>query len=598
MFKLAENQKEKQGKPGYNTKGTTVNYILLSMEAQCLMIMFDFVSQKYGPDAVGSLQYDGMLLSKEIFGDADLPRVIEECEKEIFQKMDGLRVKLEIKKMNEGLAMLPDEIPALPIVYTNGKLIDYTNSGLNQDWLTNMKRDLIGLSEVVYKSWAIDNVVMVSEKRGYVWVEDKALWVNSSVTDIGNRIIDNIEAKLISFLSEVTKFYESQGIVHDDKRSPYFCEEAASMISAVNFNIKSIQKGGNAVALITKRLYTYLKSNDFEKTLGKISHLLAIPDKKVIDLRTGDVRERTKDDNFSAETAIRYDPTLSTEYAEKFMLELAYNDHELKDWLIQFVGYCLTASQDDRRIYVAHGCGRNGKSLFFDNVVNTILGDTFGVSLPDDILFKKSASSTSPERACLIGARFGLISENEENERFNMKHVKRLTGSDRITGRMLFENDFLKITNTAKILVLSNNPIHFNASDQAAIDRFVNIPFDNRFENNPRKKDEVLENIEQFFTLFVKGSVEWHKNKQFPKCKRIDLSTQKMIDEIDNSRRFVDERCQIDDQSFKYDRSQMYKDYTLYIKEENPNDWAEFIIPKKDFIKRIDNRFGEATKIG
>ena len=71
-----------------------------------------------------------------------------------------------------------------------------------------------------------------------------------------------------------------------------------------------------------------------------------------------------------------------------------------------------------------------------------------------------------------------------------------------------------------------------------------------------------------------------------------------MIDEIDNSRRFVDERCQIGDQSFKYDRSQMYKDYTLYIKEENPNDWAEFIIPKKDFIKRIDNRFGEATKIG
>ena len=33
----------------------------------------------------------------------------------------------------------------------------------------------------------------------------------------------------------------------------------------------------------------------------------------------------------------------------------------------------------------------------------------------------------------------------QENERFNSKAVKRLTGGDRITGRMLFENEFLKV---------------------------------------------------------------------------------------------------------------------------------------------------------
>ena len=72
-----------------------------------------------------------------------------------------------------------------------------------------------------------------------------------------------------------------------------------------------------------------------------------------------------------------------------------------------------------------------------------------------------------------------------------------------------------------KIALLSNNPVEFPPDDLAMRDRVVNLPFNARFVDRPRrpnefKKDEALvahleseAGLEEMFAYIVQGAIEY-----------------------------------------------------------------------------------------
>ena len=74
---------------------------------------------------------------------------------------------------------------------------------------------------------------------------------------------------------------------------------------------------------------------------------------------------------------------------------------------------------------------------------------------------------------------------------------------------------------------------------------------------------------------------------------RIKSSTQTMVNSIDNSFTFINEKCTIDRDS-KYLRSDIYRDYIAYMNQ--PENRGEKSISKSEFFKRMTNRFGEPKK--
>lgn len=627
VFKIAEREKIKQAERKgsqkrkfindpdhtvYNVLGTTTNYILLSIEAQCLMIMYDKIKSIYGEEAIGSLQYDGILLSKDKFKKEDLRCVMDICEEEIKNKMDGLTVSLTEKPMDQGFNIEYDSISFLPSLKTKNAKINYKDSGINEKHIQLVSRNNIGLAELALEIWGRDNLVMLSSgDTGFIWNEKTLLWEEKSKDAIENKIIDVLEPHLNSLMFDLITFYNQQSIdYNNDTDEP----EAFSTIKTIKFAINSLQSR-NSISPIYKKMYPELIDDNFiSDKLNSQPDLLPTPDGNVINLRDGSVRKREKTDYFSGTTRVNYNPILDTSFAEKVILEFAtpyrsqnYVPEEngtpeekpevLANWLITLCGYCLTYTQAERQVFVGYGCGKNGKTVLFETILKGILGETFSLTLSDDVLFKKVSGGCTPELRELMGKRFAVSSETNENESFNERQIKRLTGGDQIKGRGLYEKKLFKYFNQAKVIIIANNPISFNVGDKAMLDRVVQIPFDNQFQTNYKFIEEINSKLDIFFTLFVKGAINWYKNGLAPNGKvveRIKSSTQSMVNAIDNSFTFINEKCTIDRDS-KYLRSDIYRDYIAYMNQ--PENRGEKSISKSEFFKRMTNRFGEPKKV-
>ena len=628
MNSIAKKHKEKD----YNIKGTTTNYILLSIENQVLMIIYDYIIEKYGNDSIGSLQYDGLLLSKEIFKSINYinDTLIPSLQNKISSIMDGLNVKLVVKPMDEGLQFDETELKDLPNVLKPNGGINYDDSGLNMNIISNITKSHIGISEILYDVWAKDNLKMINEKVGFYWNDNKKLWLEATYTHLENIAIDVLLPILEIFSNDLAIFYNQNNIIYraihkkgrpkkDDEETGIELNPEASLVwNSVHKTIKILEQRN--ISQSFKKLYTKVLCPEKLAEFDSIPNLLPIENvidengrsliNKVVDLKSGEILDLQKEHLFTKKIKIDYNPSIDISDADKFMTDiskefkenapkdrpLTQDEMDLKAYLIKFCGYCLTGYQNERKIYTGYGKGRNAKTLLFDEILKSLMGD-FSTAIPDEVLFGKKSSSTSPELACLLGERFGINSETNENESFNSRNVKKLCGSDEIKGRRLFENNYFSLKNVAKIMIITNNYIEYNHKDQAMTDRMVQIPFKNVFENNPKFKNDLIETkLPQFLTLFIRGAKLWYE-QGLGTCNALDIAKQDAINNIDPLQNFINSECQVpngetDDKKYRYPRSSFYINYCDFLKERNLKNRYS----KKDVFVYMEKEFGKPIK--
>ena len=97
--KTAIKQKQANGKGDYNIGGTTINYLMTSLENRCLMCIYDVCRME--KIKVASLVYDGIMLYKDGLPN-NLDRVLRRMEEQIFNVLGGCKVQIVEKPMDEG----------------------------------------------------------------------------------------------------------------------------------------------------------------------------------------------------------------------------------------------------------------------------------------------------------------------------------------------------------------------------------------------------------------------------------------------------------------------------------------------------------------
>jgi P4 family phage/plasmid primase-like protien len=146
----------------------------------------------------------------------------------------------------------------------------------------------------------------------------------------------------------------------------------------------------------------------------------------------------------------------------KFMafLEEMQPDPDMRAYLQRVMGYSLTGSVAEQKLWLHDGDGGNGKSVFFDVLAAT--AGSYHQAVPVQTLTLsrgESSSGLSPDVARMKGKRFLTASETKSGHVIDEELVKKLTGGDVIAARGLWQ-EFADFRPTGKIHLGSNHLLH------------------------------------------------------------------------------------------------------------------------------------------
>lgn len=178
---------------------------------------------------------------------------------------------------------------------------------------------------------------------------------------------------------------------------------------------------------------------------------------------------------------VSYDPDAVAPQAEKFLVDVL-PDAELREYVLQALGYSLTGDNDQRAFMMLHGPSGTGKTQFIE-MVQAILGD-YGVTAMADTFHKRNNSGgPTADLHALQGARFISTSETGQETRLDEDLIKRFTGRDQISSRTLHEKPVVW-TPQGVIWFATNHLPKFSSEEDAIWRRVKTIPFTTQFSDD------------------------------------------------------------------------------------------------------------------
>ena len=431
-----------------------------------------------------------------------------------------------------------------------------------------------------------DIVKIVDCKGGYVYNAEKCLYERKDNDHIIYMITDYMD----TFVGNMMKDY----IDTSDKTED---------IIKLGKILKQIRDGHHCDTVF-KLAKSRLTDVEFEAKLNRVKNLLPIRNNQVIDLKTLKVRKRTQEDLFSFEIDVDFiESPEQLNHATKFFSELMKGNQEVTQYLQKVLGYCLTGETDQRSIFIAWGKGSNGKSTMMD-LMKSVMGK-FYVPVDKKVFIKDNSSggSHTAHLIPLINARCAVYSETEDGDKLNAGLIKSLTGGDEISARQLYGTQF-SFRPVAKYVILTNEKVEININDDAMVDRFVYLPFEARFVDNPKngefKRDvnfiESLKSkyLDEIFSWLCIGAYQYYSLNggkiHVPDVLR--AKTNEYISELDTTSQFVEEKCETREDG-KVNRSTLYNTYREWMVENNMN---VKIIKPNDFYKRLEYLGFNSTK--
>ena len=209
---------------------------------------------------------------------------------------------------------------------------------------------------------------------------------------------------------------------------------------------------------------------------------------KLVDLRTGQVRERTRADLVSRSTggvepAAEWDP--SCRWATFLDEALPPDAH---DWLQRVCGYALTGSTREHLLLFVYGPTRTGKGSFM-TALGRATGDYTQNIDPDDLMEKRGAVGEHPAwLADLAGRRFVIADEIRRGAKWNTGRVKALVSGEKRRARLM-RKDFFDVYPQAQVVIAGNHAPAMDSNDTGMASRLRVV----RFDKTPPVKDTKLQ---------------------------------------------------------------------------------------------------------
>jgi P4 family phage/plasmid primase-like protien len=259
----------------------------------------------------------------------------------------------------------------------------------------------------------------------------------------------------------------------------------------------------------------------------------------------------------------------------------------------------LIGKNNNQTFNMYTGGGRNGKSKFVQ-LMSLALGEYKG-TCPITLVTQKRTSigSTSSEIVDLMGKRYVVMQEPNEDDEFNEGILKELTGDDPIQGRALYKNT-VTFYPQFTLALCSNFNLKIKGKDDGIWRRIRKCAFKSVFTENPVSTNpskpyqfKVDQNIDAKFelwkTTFMSMLVEraFVNNGQVKDCQIVMSTSEQYRKDQDQYAEFIQDRIVVDPTG-------SIKEMELY---ETFKEWWKLLhghsMPKgKQLFDYISNTFG------
>jgi putative DNA primase/helicase len=283
----------------------------------------------------------------------------------------------------------------------------------------------------------------------------------------------------------------------------------------------------------------------------------------VVDLRTGSLERHDPSMLMMLQSPVSYDPAAQAPRWMAF-LERCLPDPAVRSYLQRVFGYSITGSMAEQAMFIHHGRGANGKSVFLQ--VATHVTGGYGQTVPrETLLAKGSGGSEHPTSiARMRGKRFLQASETAAGRRLDEETVKGLTGGEQQPARFM-SKDFFDFTPTGKIHFVTNHLPRLTDADSIwrrlhLIGWTVVIP---KEEQDQELAETIIrEESAGVLAWAVQGAVAWHQERlAVPDSMKADLADYRQDQDVLGE--FIDSKLDQDPVAFTAN-SDIYGAYSAW----------------------------------
>jgi putative DNA primase/helicase len=399
-----------------------------------------------------------------------------------------------------------------------------------------------------------DVVKRVSIGEIYYFNPETVLWQEVSMNNLHRPVSFAIEKEIDKL---VVKYSHLVANTHDEKEK----EKLQEKLSFLHKRKKYIKRTAG-MHNVTREGFSEVQDQDFKKNLDQYPYLLGVKN-GVIDLRTGELRDRSPEDCVFRVLAYDYDPTVSTDFIESTVLSIMADDPQMARFLQHFLGYAITGDVQEDLFVVFTSPGRNGKGVITE-AIQELLGPFYS-AINSGIIIDKQVSNIDSQWHLLEGKRIITVGETNPGDVLNLANVKIISGGDPIVARPLYGNPVTFNPRHQCILVTNDLPniTKVDEASRAIIDRMMVIKFPVNYVNlepgqeptatlkqiDRTLKKRFKEQKQEFLKWLVQGAVHWYQtqNLRGEAPPQVHEFSRKYLRGEDVLAAFIEEMCVIED---------------------------------------------------
>jgi len=310
----------------------------------------------------------------------------------------------------------------------------------------------------------------------------------------------------------------------------------------------------------------------------------------IIDLKTGEWREYSREDFNTRALGFDLDPNATCPRWEKFMEEVL-PDPEVRRFMHKAAGYSLTGDTREQAFFFLFGNGKNGKSVFTKTLSRAFgsYAQTIGKGITTS-----NARGDYPEKeiAALVGLRFGCSSETAQGDRMNEGVIKDLTGEDAMTGRKLYKEEF-SFYPILKLWIFGNHKPSIKGNDFGIWRRVRLISFEENFEG--RADENLAEKLKDessgILNWIIQGCLLWQIEGLSPPS-RVVQAVQDYQAEEDTLADFLEETVEESTSGDGIPHQRLYKKYFSFCETNG----IRFKITSRKLAKMLKERGWRSVK--
>lgn len=347
---------------------------------------------------------------------------------------------------------------------------------------------------------------------------------------------------------------KAESLMNDDQLSAF--QEYQTAAAYQKFAIR--RRDSKNITATLKESHPMLEISP--RDLDADCFLLCTP-KATYDIRKGIAggREHSPSDFITKMTSVS--PGSKGEQLWQDCLSLIFcKNQELIEYVQMICGLAAIGKVFVEALIIAYGCGRNGKSTFW-NAISRVLG-LYSGNISADTLTVGCRRNIKPEMAEVKGKRLLIAAEMQEGARLNDSTVKQLCSTDDVFAEKKYKDPF-SFTPCHTLVLYTNHLPKVSASDDGIWRRLIVIPFDAKIEGNADIKNygEYLYNNagESILAWIIEGSkkvIELDYQIPVPKCVQDAIAEHRA--QNDWFGHFLDEKCDIGE-SLKESSSSLYQ---------------------------------------